>query len=1334
MSRRGAVRFFGYRCIVFVLLSLIAGSAAAQIGPGPFAVFPSQSTTDGRFLGFSCPGTASFEQGLTLGLAIPADQAAFDISIFDGDTGKVDGGGLRHWDLGTRQLVFRLYADPLRQLSTSPANLVGEWRGNDPNAMSGPLWTASSDSMPDNDWWGVNVATSAQAQAPSGNFFYTLTIDLDGACNVGESLESSIKLAASNPLAFLVPRFGLVGGLRQTFNDGPIIYPGPTFPPPGNDFVNAPTTYDGTMEFFFTLPPGERDLRLYDGDFDHGTNLLAGLPSGTVLQPCIDNDDPDTSLLYDGFPFSTAGVTPEGIKGPGVPADDNNLDIFRRGEPGAPGRLGCVRYEVTAPDGTVYRNDNPSGSFEWEQFRIAAQTADDPANADYTIADDFLPSGLWQVRVIGLDLANLNFFFANACSTRLEGGQPTAACPVVSVYLTGDTVFFDLNGNGVQDEDEPGIPGVVLELLRSPDLPPFATATTGDTSMPNWEACVANNTGVDEQGLYCFGVDEPGDYIVRVAAGNFEPGGALYGYAPTNGNELSNTLVDGNVLTYDFGYRGTGSLGDLVWYDANGDGVQDDGEEGIADVTLELLDADGEGGDVLATTVTGADGLYLFDNLAPGTYTVRVVTSTLPAGLAQTYDLDGMDTAGAATATLEPGADRTDVDFGYRGTASLGDRVWNDLDADGVQEAGEAGLNGVFIELVDDGGNVVATQVTSGDGNYTFTNLATGTYTVRVVSATLPAGHVQTYDLDGIGTPHTVSGPVTESRTDVDFGYRNTNNLSVGDRVWNDADGDGFQDVGEAGLNGVTVQLYNSSGTVIATQVTSGNGNYTFTNLAPGLYAALVVSSTLPAGYVQTYDLDGTGTPHYVAGLLTESRTDVDFGYKATAACTAGYFKDHLDSASFSRNDGTLSWSGSWIESDVAGSGVSSGNVTVGHPYGGYFFLRDSPDTGTQPSAARQVNLTGFATATLSFSFHVRTGVDPDDAVVIEVSKDGGASYTVLETLKGYSGAYEGTRSYNISSFIAGNTRIRFRVSANYGAGDELFKLDWVKIDAGCGSTTPQTGSIGNRVWKDLDGDGAQDSGEPGLNGVTVKLLNSSGTVLATQITSGDGNYQFTGLAAATYKVRVESSTLPSGLAPTYDLDGTGTAHIATVALAAGQNRTEADFGYRTPPACAAGYFKDHLDSASFSRNDGSLMWSGSWVEHDTAGAGVSKGNVTVGTPYAGYLFLRDSPDTGTQPSAARQVNLTGFSSATLRFEFHVRTGIDPDDAVVVEVSKNGGASYTVLATLKGFSGTYEGTRSYDISSYIASNTRIRFRVSANYGAGDELFKLDWVKIDAGCQ
>ncbi|MEA2602424.1 MAG: large repetitive protein [Acidobacteriota bacterium] len=868
----------------------------------------------------------------------------------------------------------------------------------------------------------------------------------------------------------------------------------------------------------------------------------------------------------------------------------------------------------------------------------------------------------------------------------------------------GDRLWLDTNGNGVQDAGETGINGATVQLFNGATL--VATTTTaGD-------------------GNYTFNNLAPGTYTVKIV-----PSTLPAGVAPTfdldgvaTANQATLTLTAGAARTdVDFGYRGTSSVGDRLWNDTNGNALQDAGETGINGVTVQLLDSSNN---VIATTTTSGDGNYTFANLLGGSYTVRVVSGTLPAGLAPTFDLDGIATAHTASFTLNAGTSRTDVDFGYRGTASVGDRVWYDANGNGVQDTGETGINGATVQLLDNGGNVIATATTAGNGNYTFSNLNAGSYSVRVVSSTLPAGYGPTFDLDGIATANVAAFTLTagQSRTDVDFGYRGT--LSVGDRVWNDTDGDGVQDATETGLNGLTVQLLDSGGNVIATTTTAGNGNYTFSNLAAGTYTVRVVSSTLPAGFAPTFDLDGTGTAHQATFSLTANRTDVDFGYRAPV-CTAGTFKDTFTTNSFSNNEGTLSWSGAWIESDTAGAGVSSGNVTVGTPVAGYMILRDSPDTGTQPSAARQVNLSGFASATLTVDFHIK-GVEPDDAAVIEVSKDGGATYAVLETLTGITDTYISSRTYDISAYIASNTRIRFRISSNYGGSDDFFKVDAVQINATC---TPQTFSIGDRVWKDTDGDGVQDAGEPGISGVTVQLLNGSNTVIATTTTDSNGNYTFSNVAVGNYTVKVVSSSLPAGYTPTFDLDGVATPHTAAFNLTA--NRTDVDFGYR-PAACAGGSFKDTFTTNSFSNNEGTLSWSGAWIESDTAGTGVSSGNVTVGTPYAGYLILRDSPDTGTQPSAARQVNLSGFATATLTVDFHIK-GVEPDDAVVIEVSKDGGATYTALETLTGYTGTYISSRTYDISAYIASNTRIRFRVSNNYGASDDLFKVDTVRIDAGC-
>ncbi|MGK7888653.1 MAG: SdrD B-like domain-containing protein, partial [Leptolyngbyaceae cyanobacterium] len=192
-----------------------------------------------------------------------------------------------------------------------------------------------------------------------------------------------------------------------------------------------------------------------------------------------------------------------------------------------------------------------------------------------------------------------------------------------------------------------------------------------------------------------------------------------------------------------------GTIGDRVWFDNDGDGIQDDGEAGINGVTVKLIDK--VTGEVVATDVTEGDGNYLFEDVTPGDYTVMVHEDTLPAGdFVQTGDpdaeLDGM----SMVTDFPAGGENLEQDFGYQQLGTIGDRVWFDNDGDGIQDDGEAGINGVTVKLIDKvTGEIVATDVTAGDGNYLFEGVTPGDYTVMVHEDTLPAGDfVQTGDPD----------------------------------------------------------------------------------------------------------------------------------------------------------------------------------------------------------------------------------------------------------------------------------------------------------------------------------------------------------------------------------------------------------------------------------------------------------------------------------------------------------------------------------------------------------------------------------------------------------
>ena len=110
-------------------------------------------------------------------------------------------------------------------------------------------------------------------------------------------------------------------------------------------------------------------------------------------------------------------------------------------------------------------------------------------------------------------------------------------------------------------------------------------------------------------------------------------------------------------------------------------------------------------------------------------------------------------------------------------------------------------------------------------------------------------------------------------------------------------------------------------------------------------------------------------------------------------------------------------------------------------------------------------------------------------------------------------------------------------------------------------------GSIGTNVWFDANANGVYDAGDSPLAGVVVYMdsndngVRDSGELFAT--TDSSGNYLISSLAASTYIVRLDTNTLPAGVRPTYDLNGTNTAHVVSgVILTNGQNRADLNFGY----------------------------------------------------------------------------------------------------------------------------------------------------------------------------
>ncbi|MEZ4984507.1 MAG: SdrD B-like domain-containing protein [Saprospiraceae bacterium] len=410
----------------------------------------------------------------------------------------------------------------------------------------------------------------------------------------------------------------------------------------------------------------------------------------------------------------------------------------------------------------------------------------------------------------------------------------------------GDFVWEDLNANGQQDANEPGIEGVTVMLLDAAGNMLDQTTTAVD-------------------GSYGFNTLIPGDYRVKFTAPTgFTPTVANTGNDATDSDAnittgispIVNLVAGEHDPTIDAGYYEPASIGDFVWEDKDADGQQDMGEPGIEGVTVMLLRPNGT---MVTSTTTDQNGAYSFDNLVPGNYIVKF---TAPTGFEPTPINVGDDTTDSDpnpgtgrsdVVTLISGDENNTIDAGYYAPASLGDYVWLDEDADGMQDAGEDGIGNVTVILLDENDTQIDQTTTNSVGFYEFTNLEPGTYTVVF---TAPNGYEfspadqngDAFDSDAnvnTGEAPAVTLESGDNDPTIDAGVYLP--ATLGDFVWEDEDGDGLQDPTENGVAGVTVNLIDENGIVVQTETTGANGEYLFTGIVPGTYT--VQFTDLPTGF-----------------------------------------------------------------------------------------------------------------------------------------------------------------------------------------------------------------------------------------------------------------------------------------------------------------------------------------------------------------------------------------------------------------------------------------------------------------------------------------------------
>lgn len=186
---------------------------------------------------------------------------------------------------------------------------------------------------------------------------------------------------------------------------------------------------------------------------------------------------------------------------------------------------------------------------------------------------------------------------------------------------------------------------------------------------------------------------------------------------------------------------GCGIVGNRVWEDLNGNGIQDDGTGGIPNVTVFLLRCNG---DTLAQTLTDANGLYRFSNVAAGDYKLRFSLASAGSTFATAmFTLRGIgvdtldsnvdpNTKETACFTLAAGQQNLSLDAGLYVPGSIGNQVWVDNNRNNIFDGGDGTLAGVTVRLYrcDSTNTLLASQTTGANGLYLFSNLMPGNYRV----------------------------------------------------------------------------------------------------------------------------------------------------------------------------------------------------------------------------------------------------------------------------------------------------------------------------------------------------------------------------------------------------------------------------------------------------------------------------------------------------------------------------------------------------------------------------------------------------------------------------
>lgn len=749
----------------------------------------------------------------------------------------------------------------------------------------------------------------------------------------------------------------------------------------------------------------------------------------------------------------------------------------------------------------------------------------------------------------------------------LNGGeQTTVAVGLTQLAGVSGIAWNDLNGDGIMQEDEPGQPGVSINL-------------TGVNNGLVYELVT------DETGVYYIGQVKPGNYKMTITTPEgtmftkySKTGGANRSFITTEGKNTDSRsfkLDAGDLLDErHIGVIGDGAVCVQCFLDANYNGLLDPGEAPLAGVKVEVVKSNGK---TVANVVSDAEGKALAGSLRGGSFSL---TAVIPEGYTFTKEAEGGNLFYSANGrrkdtvkniSVATGGD-TVIMLGAVEPAFISGTAYLDDNFSGAKEANEKTVSGLLITLMDESGKELATARTNAKGVYTFEGLNPGNYTMRLAAKAgyaftkLGEGNCFVNMGDGQGQTETFSVAMGAQMTGMDIGQILPG--TVRGSVFADANDNGLWDENESGFTGAVVRLMSEEGVQFSASI-GADGGFCFDAVMPGRYYLQYEfpGESIPAKAVQggnTLEGQGATVKGQWFSFATGAKVDAPLcGGLKLASITGVAFADH--NANGVQDEGEELLSGVTLTLTPTRSDLSvvelttqadgSFSLTGLHP-DAYTLALGMPE-GYVTSRIEGLSLAaGQRTQTLTMniamgrtwnslalggvqpaSIHGKAWLDENfDGLLTEgEAAPANATVEVIDQLDGEIAAVaaiEADGSFVAENLLPGSYTLRHGPAIEGKVGDSTFAYEngmMVMRDVALAEGESRADlllgvvchtSIAGKAWADMGGTIAP------MAGAEVSLLGSSGETLTKSVTDENGAYAFEGLMPGQYSLRVQ---LPEG-------------------------------------------------------------------------------------------------------------------------------------------------------------------------------------------------------------